>query len=77
MPTIWYPASTCKTSPVTPLPSSLNKNTPAPPTSFKSMLRLSGELYSFHLKINLKSPIPLAAKVLTGPAEIALTRILS
>ena len=39
------------------------------------VLLLSGELYSFHLRIYLKSEIPEAANVLIGPAEIALTLI--
>ena len=39
------------------------------------VLLLSGELYSFHLRIYLKSDIPDAARVFIGPAEIALTLI--
>ena len=52
-----------------------NRNKAAPPTSFKLVFLLRGALYSFHLRIYLKSPIPDAAKVLTGPAEIPLTLI--
>ncbi len=36
---------------------------------------LSGAWALFHLSINPKSPIPAAASVLIGPAEIALTLI--
>ena len=39
------------------------------------VLLLSGELYSFHLRIYLKSDIPDAARVFIGPAEIAFTLI--
>ena len=45
------------------------------PTSSIDVVLFSGELYSFHFRIYLKSEIPEAAKVFIGPALIAFTRI--
>ena len=64
-------------SPVTPEPRSESKYKADFPTSSVVTFRLSGEFSSFHFKMYLKSPIPEAAKVLMGPADIALTLMLS
>ena len=64
-------------SPVTPEPRSESKYKADFPTSSIVTFRLSGELSSFHFNMYLKSPMPEAAKVLMGPADIALTLMLS
>src|SRR6188768_1452424 len=77
MPSTWNPASTIRTSPVTPLPASLSRKAAASPTSDVSIALRSGAFSRTTLRIDEKPPMPAAASVLTGPAEIALTRMFS
>ena len=71
----WNPPSTWMFSPVTPLERSTN--TQPSYLLLRSTLRFNGALASISLRIVLNPPTPLALKVRIGPAEIALTRILS
>src|SRR5580692_785685 len=54
---------------------SLARNRAAPPTSSWSTLRWRGARSAWARIISVRSPTPRAARVLMGPAEMALTRM--
>ena len=58
-----------------PLESGLARKSAVLPTSSISTLRRKGERVATTSRMSVKPETPLAASVLTGPAETALTRI--
>src|SRR5690606_13707615 len=68
------PQSTCRISPVTPLARSDSRKDAALPTSSMVTLRPSGDWDSTYFSMLEKSRMPLAARVLIGPAEMPLAR---
>ncbi len=62
-------------SPVTALAKSDSRNAATLPTSSMVTLRRNGAVFSTKRRILENPPMPAAASVLIGPAEIALTRI--
>ena len=52
-----------------------SRNAAALPTSSVVTLRRSGAFFSTNLRILPKPPMPAAASVLIGPAEMAFTRM--
>ena len=69
------PPSTYMISPVMPLARSEHRKAAALPTSSMVTLRRSGALCSLNESSLPKLPMPDAARVLIGPAEMALTRV--
>jgi two-component system chemotaxis response regulator CheY len=69
------PPSTYMISPVMPLARSEHRKAAALPTSSMVTLRRSGALRSLKASSLPKLPMPEAASVLIGPAEMALTRV--
>src|SRR5260221_456147 len=62
-------------SPVMPLARSESRKAAVLPTSSALTPRRSGEFFSTKFRIFEKPPMPAAASVLIGPAEIAFTRL--
>jgi ferredoxin-NADP reductase len=67
--------ATIRTSPVMPRPAGLTRNAAVSPTSEDSIARRSGAFSLTTPRIDEKPPMPAAASVFTGPAEIAFTRM--
>ena len=75
MPVMLKPQSTKVISPVMPLARGEQRKRAVLPTSICSTLRWRGARAVTAVRIWLKSPMPRAARVLMGPAEMALTRM--
>ena len=73
--TMENPLSTYVISPVMPLERSDSRNAATLPTSSAVTLRRSGAFFSTKRWIFEKPPMPAAASVLIGPAEMPLTRM--
>ena len=73
--TVEKPASTWVISPVTPAARSDSMKAATLPTSSMVTLRRKGALASTYFRIDEKSLMPLAARVLIGPAEMPLARM--
>src|SRR6202140_4047048 len=74
MPTVLKPPSTWRISPVMPAARSEHRKAAALPTSSRVTLRRRGATSATRLSILRNPGMPAAARVLIGPAEIALTR---
>ena len=77
IPIMWYPPSTTIISPDVNFPASEIKYTAVPPTASRVALEPRGALSSVKLYVFRAPPTAAPAKVLIGPGDIALTRILS